>query len=130
MILDENHSGFTKKHKDLYTSHEIVQLLPIFNKEKAYEKFIENNRWIKNFTPNFTITRPMMSYKNSFFEKLIIQTFRLLQFEKIAKLLQLSYMKNHKTNEITEDGFLKFHPYNYKNHVLRTYKRKTAQYDL
>jgi hypothetical protein len=32
MILDENHIGFTKTNQDLYTAHEIVQLLPVFNR--------------------------------------------------------------------------------------------------
>jgi hypothetical protein len=39
-------------------------------------------------------------------------------------------MKAHKTKEVTEDGFLKFHPYDYKKHVLNEYKRRLEESGL
>ncbi len=38
---------------DLFTAHEIVQMSPIFERGNTYQKFLEANRWIKNFLPNW-----------------------------------------------------------------------------
>jgi hypothetical protein len=128
MILDEQHMDLGNVSKDLYTAHEIIQLMPIFNKDKTYEKFIEKNHWINEYLPNVKANRNVVSKKNSNFTKLINLFLRIMQFEKIAKFLQLSYMKNHKTSETIKDGFLKFHPYDYKSFVLNSFKKKFSKY--
>jgi hypothetical protein len=130
MLLDEDHIRFMEADRNLYTAHEIVQLLPVFNKERTYEKFIEENAWVKNYIPNFEIDRNTNAYKNNIFDKLIVRIFRIIQLEKIAKFLQLNYMKNHKTNEVTRDGILKFHPYDYRTYVLRDFKKKLLRYSF
>lgn len=130
MILDESHTGLAKENRDLYTAHEIVQLLPVFNKENTYEKFINENAWVRGYLPNFSGKQNLVPYDNSIIDKLMIYIFRILQLEKIAKFLQLSYMKNHKTSEVTNDGFLKFHPYDYKTDTLREYKKMLSKYSF
>jgi hypothetical protein len=130
MILDENRIGFAKTNKDLYIAHEIVQLLPVFNKEKTYEKFISLNAWVKNFIPNFVMDKNISSGQNNILAKLLVTVFRILQLESVFRFLQLNYMKSHKTSEITEDGFLKFHPYDYKGYVLKEYKTKLLKMGL
>lgn len=130
MIVDESHIVFKSPNRDLYTAHEIAQLLPIFNKGNIYERFIGENAWVKNYLPNFSNDPSNNFYKNSIFDKLTVCIFRVLQLEKVAKFLQLSYMKKHKTKEITKDGFLKFHPYDYKTYILRDYKKALTKYGL
>jgi hypothetical protein len=130
MILDEDHIHFDKKNQDLYTAHEIVQLLPIFNKEKMYEKFIRANEWIMNYLPNYKIDTDIISHNNNIVGKIIVFIFRILQVETIARYLQLSYMQDYKTSEITKDGFLKFHPYDYKSYVLKKYKQESLRRDF
>jgi hypothetical protein len=130
MILDKNHISFDEKNRDLYTAHEIVQLLPVYNKEKVYERFIGENLWVKNYIPNFTIEKDVTSYKNSFSDKLIMRLIRVMQLESIAKFLQSFYMRNHKTREIIKDGILKFHPYDYKIYILKDYNKGLLKYNL
>lgn len=131
LILDENRIDLSQSSRDLYTAHEIVQLLPILNKENTYQAFIKQNIWVKNYIPNFIISKNASSYKTTFFaELLLVQMLKIIKVEKIAKFLQLKYMEGHITNEITEDGFLKFHPFDYKTYVLEKYKRRLLKYDL
>jgi hypothetical protein len=130
MILDESNVGFTKGNQDLYTAHEIVQLLPIFNKAKMYEKFIGENLWVKNYIPNFKIAKEAIFHKNNAVGRTIVFIFKSLRLEAIARFLQLSYMKNHQTKEITRPGFLKFHPYDYKKHTLTHYGKNLLKYGL
>ena len=130
LILDENHMSLGKTTDDLYTAHEISQLLPIFNKENTYQTFIKRNLWAKKYLPNSPGVINVKSYKNSILNKILNNLFKILQFEKTARFLQLKYMKGHITNEITEAGFLKFHPFDYKNVVLKKYKRALSKYKI
>jgi len=128
MLLDESRIEFIKPNKDLYTAHEIVQLLTVFNKGKSYEKFINANvTWVKNFIPNFEINTNISSHKNNFLDKLILYIFRIMRLENLFRFLQLNYMKSHKTREVAEVGFLKFHPYDYKIHVLKEYEGRLSK---
>jgi len=38
---------------DLFTAHEIVQMLPIYDRLNTYQKFLQANSWIKDFLPNW-----------------------------------------------------------------------------
>ncbi len=130
MIIDETRLKFIKNNQDLYTAHEIGQLLPIFDKEGAYEAFIKANLWIKNFMPNILINKNYSKKKENILGRLSTLLFRMLFLEKITKFLQLSYMKNHITKEVVEDNFLKFHPFDYKTYILKKYNKKTASLGL
>ncbi len=39
--------------RDLFTAHEIVQMKPIFERDNAYQKFLQANNWVKDFLPNW-----------------------------------------------------------------------------
>jgi len=130
MILDESCMSFGKNSQDIYTAHEIVQLLPIFDREKTYERFVKENFWVKNFIPNFLINKNYSRKRSSIFNKLLILLLRALFLEKTSKFLQLNYMKGHITKEVVEDGFLKFHPFDYKTYVLKAYNKRLSQYGL
>lgn len=45
-------SDLTWHRKNIFTAHEIVQIVPIVNKDKTYEKFLFNNLWVFDFWPN------------------------------------------------------------------------------
>lgn len=38
---------------DLFTAHEIVQMKPIYDRENTYQQFLQANRWLKDFLPNW-----------------------------------------------------------------------------
>jgi hypothetical protein len=130
MIIDENHLHFMGGNQNLYTAHEITQVLPVFDKEKTYDKFIKSNLWIKKYLHNFLNTFKIEEHKNNFVNNFIIGIFNKFKFETIAKFLQLIYMNKHKTTEITENGFLKFHPFDYKHYILSAYKKTLEKYFL
>ncbi len=130
LILDETRIDLSQTSRDLYTAHEIVQLLPVFNKEHTYQTFLQQNNWVKNYLPNFSVVKNVPSCKNTWIKEFLVTVLTITQLEKIAKFLQLKYMQSHITNEITEDGFLKFHPFDYKTAVLKKYKRQLLKYHL
>lgn len=51
LMISEDALKFPKR--DLFTAHEIVQMKPIFCRDNTYQKFLQANRWIKDFFPNW-----------------------------------------------------------------------------
>lgn len=132
MLIDEKALMFKKDRQDLYTAHEIVQLRPVLNRNNVYEKFMSANRWVKKFLPN-AIERSKKQesgIKNGKEKSLFLIHDSLFIFEKLAKTLQLWYMKRHRTNETIKNHFLAFHPFNYKNFVLKEYNKRLRQYEI
>lgn len=128
MLLDEN---YIKLEKNLYIAHEIAQLIPVFERDNAYEKFLRENDWVKNFMVN--TLKEDINYskkKNGIMEKTLIFIFSFFIFEKASKLLQSLYMRKHITKEIIEDNVLRLHPFDYGSHILRAYTKKSKELSL
>lgn len=53
MFLDEDHLKIPYQEQDLFTAHEACQLMPLWEKEKVYQKFLKENQWVKKFLPNW-----------------------------------------------------------------------------
>ena len=129
LVLDENNMSFASK--DLFTAHEIVQLLPIFERDGIYKEFISINEWVKKFLPNVQAkNRTDFSKSANLFDKLFILVCGSIFLEKILKILQLSYMKKNITKERLEKGFIGLHPFDYKEHVLKNYQQKLVKFGL
>ncbi|MGA2911150.1 MAG: hypothetical protein ABSE17_00725 [Candidatus Levyibacteriota bacterium] len=129
LILDEDRIFF--ENQDLFTAHEIVQLLPVFGKDKAYQKFISANSWIKEILPNWQVNqKPIFSRRQSYLDKLMIVILKIIFLEKILKVLQLFYMRKDITREKLEDGFIGLHPFDYKDRILKDYNQTIAKFGL
>lgn len=51
--LDEENLAVGVGDRDLVVGHEIVQMKPLVNKNRVYEKFVAQNLWLKQFLPNW-----------------------------------------------------------------------------
>jgi D-beta-D-heptose 7-phosphate kinase/D-beta-D-heptose 1-phosphate adenosyltransferase len=120
MWLDESDLVWVKKDRNIYTAHEIAQVVPLVNKEKTYEKFLYLNRWILNYWPNSVKIR---RYK----EKVISPDSSFLSlipliFEKFFFRLQYLYMFKKITREIITPTRAIFHPNDWGKKVLMALK--------
>jgi len=131
MIVDEKRMRFLTGDRNLYTAHEIAQLLPVIDKDDSYQKFVRENVWIKNYLPNaFDNKINYLKKRSNILDKFLIKFFKNFFLEEILKFIQLKYMKNHITKEKIKEGFLGFHPFDYKTHILNSYKRKLKEHGL
>lgn len=130
MLVDDSTLSFSKDRNDLYTAHEIVQIMPIVNKNKTYERFINSNIWIKDFLPNAFSQKPITPFisKISFINKVINYLLRIPIIEFLTRSIQFRYMKERITKETISNNFLAFHPFDYKTHVLNNYKKRIVKY--
>lgn len=53
MLLDENHLAVPKNEQDLFSSHEVCQMRPLWDKDETYQKFLKENQWARKFLPNW-----------------------------------------------------------------------------
>lgn len=128
MIIERNSMVFGKQRRDVYTAYEIVRLIPLFQRDRIYEKFLQKNRWVSDFLINASADKKssnILSKKNS-----VIPTRTLSFFNNFAKVFQLWYMKPYTKKEIVSDTLLAFHPFDYRVHILREYDRKLKEYEF
>lgn len=125
MLIDEEALKF--KQQDLYTAHEIVQLKPVFDRNNTYEKFVNANKWVKEFLPNSMVIKKLSNKIIKERKHNYIITNLLNYF---AKALQLWYMKKHRTKEIVENHFLAFHPFDYREYALKEYNKRLRRYEI
>lgn len=105
------------RRKNIFTAHEVLQMNPLKNKNSAYEKFIEENKWSLNFWPN-ALKQEINIAKNTnrdLISEIIVSLLRL--FEPIAFWFEYNYMKRRITKETITPTRALFHPYDWSNFV-------------
>ena len=118
LILQED--ALEQKRKDLYIAHEVLQMVPLWQRGETYTKYLDSNSWAFKFLPNWT-TGDFTQNDKSLFDKLN----PVDVLEKAAKLLQLQFMSKPKGGERIEDNSLYFHPKDKRNQVIETFKQRT-----
>ncbi len=128
MIIDEENMIFDIKNQNLYTAHEIIQTVPLFERDNTYKEFIEKNNWYEKFLVNATIKKIYLRKKTNYFDLFFIKLLNIIFIEKITRFIQKKYMERNITKETIKNGFLALHPFDYKSYVLKTYKEKLNKY--
>ncbi len=118
LILQED--ALEQKRKDLYIAHEVLQMVPLWQRGETYTKYLDSNSWAFKFLPNWT-TGDFTQNDKSLFDKL--NPVNVL--EKVSKLLQLQFMSKPKGGERIEDNSLYFHPKDKRDQVIETFKQRT-----
>lgn len=119
--LDEHDLIWKKKLRNFYTAHEIAQIIPLFNKDKTYQKFLYKNRWILNYWPNSVKISSKQFVADSLQKsKLLFPIYRLRYvIEKLSYRFQKSYMKSKITRETITPTRALFHPQDWGEVVLK-----------
>lgn len=130
MLIDEQSLKTSDKRQELYTAHEIVQMLPLYDKYGIYKRFLFANAWVKQYLPNaYTQHREYIKReKRSFISLLGEWIISLWIVEYIARITQEMIMRSHRTSEIISKTVLAFHPMNYREKTLAMYNRKVKKY--
>lgn len=135
LLIDETQLAFFSDRHDLYTAHEIAQIIPFINKKATYEKFLNKNQWIKDFMPNTQSKNiPKVKYRNE--TKLWYQIFTVFfdfmsfWLEPFVKMFQKWNIAKTRTTETITDTFLAFHPFDYRQYIMRLYFKKLKQYHI
>lgn len=123
MFIDRNHLTIPKDQQSLFTAHEVCQLMVLYNKNHTYEKFLNENSWVKKYLPNAIMAhgKPATTSNN------ISHVLSILEY--LAKSLQLFYMRIHHRKPLLREGMLGFYPKQYNVFVLKEYERRRKRYN-
>ncbi|HKC04455.1 MAG TPA: nucleotidyltransferase domain-containing protein [Patescibacteria group bacterium] len=109
MWLDE--SNLTWHDRNIYSAHEIAQIIPLVNKDKTYEKFMYKNKWLLDYWPN-AVRVQSTKYKVQ------SKNFLTSSLESLAFRIQYKYMKSKLTRETVSKTRALFHPQDWGKVVL------------
>jgi D-beta-D-heptose 7-phosphate kinase/D-beta-D-heptose 1-phosphate adenosyltransferase len=121
MWLDETDLIWNKADRNIYTAHEIAQIIPLINKNNTYEKFLFLNRWILSFWPNAVAVPYAISNKPYGSETTKHKPYSIMLsfIEKISYRIQYNYMKSKITREVITKSRAIFHPNDWGKVVLK-----------
>lgn len=128
MFLTEDSLRLT--HESIFIAHEVVQLRVVLNRDCTYEKFMEENKWVKKYLAN----TPLYSYTNDKVkvdapEKMTTwKEYLIYPLESFFYYTQYVYMKSHKTNEIIGRNVAFFHPTDKTNVIEELYSKRYQSY--
>jgi len=111
--LDEISLGWNLKN--VYTAHEICQIVPVVNKDETYEKFLRKNSWALDFWPNGILKANPKNIRWGVGDELIAKVFSL--FDYFAYLAQRTHMVKKITFEQITKTHAIFHPRNLSDYV-------------
>lgn len=121
MLLDERNLSFPNSERNLYLAHEIVQVMPLYQRENSYEKFMSHNIWIKEYFLNY---RPFKISQGTNFLSFLLPLFDFLRIESLFKKIQLFLMHKKLGQEKINDQVLAFHPSKRSEEILKEFNKK------
>lgn len=124
MFISEDSLQLSKQRQNLFTAHEVIQVLPVFSRDHTYEKFLRNNKWIGNFLVNFKAKKPSIEKEDS---KALINFLKLT--ESVFYKLQLFLMKKDITSEEVGRKIAAFHPVDYSRKTMKEYEKRLKKYE-
>lgn len=117
--LDETALSWDKRKRNIFTAHEIAQVIPLVNKEGVFERFLRKNEWVRDYWPNaiklYHVRKGSLNQRGSqpsFFG------FLASRFEPLARRLQYWYMRGKITRETVSSRRALFHPVDWSDLVL------------
>jgi len=129
MLVDEEHLSFKQSRKDIYTAHEIVQLLPFYERKETYKRFLDHNDWVYRLLPNARqLYRHPKKRIHFWVDHIVLGLFKLL--EPATRGVQGWYLSRHQTTEEVSQGVAAFHPRDHKEETLRDYKKRCDAYGV
>jgi len=137
LFFDEANLSVPRFKRNEYVAHEVLQMKPLVNKDQAYEKFLEANKWVYTIYPNSKITNS----KSQITSKLQLIVNKRLNncglnivwnlvlgiwnfvgdlVERLLKQAQLILINRHRTTEIITNTQLWFFPDDFEKKIVGT----------
>ena len=116
IFLDEHVMAWDKSKRNLYIAHEVVMMSPVINKNNAYFKFIDENRWAFEFFGNLPPAEKVR------YEILKPKSSAVNLLEKLLMRFQIWYMAQKITTEEITENLIHFNKGDHTQFVLKKYE--------
>ena len=126
MYLDATVLEMPSSKKNLYTAHEVAQVLPLFNRNKTYERFLAANAWILKFLPHI----PGIELEKFTPRMSSVATKAARIINRCLFTLQYHYMKHHLSRELVDEHRAFFHPRDTSTLITRKFTQRCADHGI
>lgn len=120
MWLTRDNLVWNMKDRNIFTAHEICQIMPVLDRGGIYRKLVKENEWIYDYWPGQREVKKkaLLELKGGgFWRDWGIWLFRA--FEPLAYLFQRVYMSGKRTREKVSLNYAFFHPVDWSEKVKK-----------
>ena len=138
MFVDKAHLTVPLSERNLFTAHEVVQMIPLWSRDDVYQRFLGENGWVREWLANSIEKSKIKNQKSKMHIKNKKERKRrwldgyivgwLDSLEKGLMKLQLKYMERRRTTEKISPGRILFHPEDKGEWVMREFKKRIKEY--
>lgn len=121
LYVDEEGLVVPVETQNLYTAHEVAQVIFVEEKDMMAKRFLQANKWIKKYLPNIVI--PNGQFGN--YKKVKANVWEWLSYR-----LQKWYMKKRMTRELVSPSQAYFHPNDLAKIIMTRYHRALRDYGI
>lgn len=125
MFIDEDHMEVPENERDIFSAHEVAQARIVWSRGNTADLFYQKNAWVRQFLPGFNIPVNKIPVSHASYRHGIV---RLIEF--LFQTLQLAYMRKRRSNEIIKEGYVRFHPKDAREWILRGYRKRLRLFGL
>ncbi len=128
MFLTDRALQIPKKEQGWYTAHEVLQMVPLWQRNHMYTRYLRANIWaVKWFRARYELQKqiqiPSYNTRNNY-----IKWYHFL--EQPMKKLQIWYMRKRRTTEIISDSMIRFHPKDARIWIRKLFLTKLRRYKV
>lgn len=125
MFVDASALAVPRSERDLFTAHEVLQMIPLWDRNHTYQQFLQANRWVKTFLPQawqerlHSVQGKVHSTKKNIRPYVFFVLYRFTVYcvlctvywlEPLSRSMQLWYMRKRRSTEVVTDKVIRFHP--------------------
>lgn len=128
MFLTDRALQIPKKEQGWYTAHEVLQMVPLWQRNRMYTRYLRANRWVQKwFAVKYEYQKqiqiPSYNTRNN-----NIKWYQFL--EQPMKKLQIWYMRKRRTKEVISDSMIRFHPKDARIWIRKSFLTKLHRYKV
>lgn len=136
MFVADDALSLPKNERDFFAAHEVLQMVPLWERGAIYKKFLLANRWAKKFLPNAweeksQISNPNVQQGKRFSKNplsmLVIVIWSLRFIEPFFRNVQLWYMRRRRSTETVTDTVIRFHPADARLWIKKAFAKRLAK---
>ncbi|OGC46516.1 hypothetical protein A2V49_00505 [candidate division WWE3 bacterium RBG_19FT_COMBO_34_6] len=116
LMVDDSATRWPKNKQNIFVAREILGMVPIFDKDNEYFKFIHENQWALDFYKQYKINFPNKFNKSKRNHSKFVN-----MLEKAAKSMQNKHMKGKITTEIVNKDFIHFNKNDHSESIITEY---------
>jgi len=153
MFISERSMPIPTKERDIYSAHEVLQMVLLWERNHTYQLFLKKNKWVSHFFPGkwkelteyyrrkwiHHHSDPPEHGEGTNWDSVINTVKRKITsgfvclfrfFEQPIREIQQWYMEKRITSEIVSDSIIRFHPSDAHIWVRGVFEKKMKQYHL